>query len=214
MLDALLHIVLRHYLRFDFLCNNFRIFKHYDGNIHLCQFRGGTLGGAFVPESVQIADNGSRNVQSVYGAAFDAEFNVYHVRVDNNIDIPKLRGSKYVQSRVEQTFRECKDDLNEGKLVLFTGTPCQISALGHFLRKEYDNLIKTEVVCHGVPSRMVYQHYLKERNQYLKKAALSHKKDDVYLSIITDQMVDVLIKLANKRYENKIDEARKKLDTL
>ena len=46
-----------------------------------------------------------------------------------------------------------------------------------------------------------YQHYLKERNQYLKKAALSHKKDDVYLSIITDQMVDVLIKLANKRYE-------------
>lgn len=98
----------------------------------------------------------------VYGAAFDSEFNVYHTRVDNNTDLPKLRGSKYVQSRVEQTFSECKDDLNEGKLVLFTGTPCQISALGHFLRKEYDNLIKVEVVCHGVPSPMIYRQYLNE----------------------------------------------------
>ena len=98
----------------------------------------------------------------VYGAAFDAAFNVCHTRVDNIEDIYKLRGSKYVQSRIGQTFRECKDDLKAGKLVLFTGTPCQISALGHFFRKDYDNLIKVEVVCHGVPSPMIYQQYLKE----------------------------------------------------
>ena len=98
----------------------------------------------------------------VYGAAFDAAFNVCHTRVDNIEDLYKLRGSKYVQSRIGQTFRECKDDLKAGKLVLFTGTPCQISALGHFLRKDYDNLIKVEVVCHGVPSPMIYQQYLKE----------------------------------------------------
>lgn len=98
----------------------------------------------------------------VYGAAFDNAFNVCHSRVDDIADIHKLRGSKYVQSRIGKTFSECKDDLKAGKLVLFTGTPCQISALGHFLRKDYDNLIKVEVVCHGVPSPMIYQQYLKE----------------------------------------------------
>ena len=98
----------------------------------------------------------------VYGAAFDSDFNVCHTRVASIVDLPKLRGSKYVQSRIGKTFSECKDDLNKGKLVLFTGTPCQISALKHFLRKDYDNLIKVEVVCHGVPSPMIYQQYLKE----------------------------------------------------
>ena len=98
----------------------------------------------------------------VYGAAFDVAFNVCHSRVDNIADLHKLRGSKYVQSRIGRTFSECKEDLQLGKLVLFTGTPCQISALGHFLRKDYDNLIKVEVVCHGVPSPMIYQQYLKE----------------------------------------------------
>lgn len=98
----------------------------------------------------------------VYGAAFDAAFTICHIRVDNIENLYKLRGSKYVQSRIGQTFRECKDDLKAGKLVLFTGTPCQISALGHFLHKDYDNLIKVEVVCHGVPSPMIYQQYLKE----------------------------------------------------
>lgn len=98
----------------------------------------------------------------IYGAAFDDAFNVCHSRVDDIADIHKLRGSKYVQSRIGQTFSECKDDLKAGKLVLFTGTPCQISALRNFLRKDYDNLIKVEVVCHGVPSPMIYQQYLKE----------------------------------------------------
>lgn len=109
-----------------------------------------------------LADYVLTNGGVVYGAAFDAAFNVCHTRVDNIEDLYKLRGSKYVQSRIGQTFRECKDDLKAGKLVLFTGTPCQISALGHFLRKDYDNLIKVEVVCHGVPSPMIYQQYLKE----------------------------------------------------
>ena len=98
----------------------------------------------------------------VYGAAFDAAFNVCHTRVDNIEDLYKLRGSKYVQSRIGQTFSECKDDLKAGKLVLFTGTPCQISALGHFLRKDYDNLIRLEVVCHGVPSPMIFKQYMRE----------------------------------------------------
>lgn len=110
----------------------------------------------------QLADFVLSKEGVVYGAAFDDDFNVCHIRVDKITDLPKLRGSKYVQSRIGHTFSQCKNDLKEGKLVLFTGTPCQISALGHFLSKEYDNLIKVEVVCHGVPSPMLYQQYLKE----------------------------------------------------
>ena len=109
-----------------------------------------------------LADYVLTNGGVVYGAAFDSIFNVCHTRVDNIADLPKLRGSKYVQSRIGNTLDECKEDLNKGKLVLFTGTPCQISSLKHFLRKDYDNLIKVEVVCHGVPSPMIYQQYLKE----------------------------------------------------
>ena len=98
----------------------------------------------------------------VYGAAFDEAFNVFHLRVDNIANLHKLRGSKYVESRIGKTFIECERDLKEGKFVMYTGTPCQISALGHYLSKDYDNLIKVEVVCHGVPSPMIYQQYLKE----------------------------------------------------
>ena len=98
----------------------------------------------------------------VYGAAFDDVFNVFHTRVETKASFPKLRGSKYVQSRIGQTFTQCKHDLDQGKQVLFSGTPCQISALGHFLRREYENLIKVEVVCHGVPSPMIFKKYLEE----------------------------------------------------
>lgn len=110
----------------------------------------------------QLADFVLSKEGVVYGAAFDDAFNVCHTRVDKITDLPKLRGSKYVQSRIGHTFGQCKNDLKEGKLVLFTGTPCQISALGHFLSKDYYNLIKLEVVCHGVPSPMIYRQYLKE----------------------------------------------------
>ena len=98
----------------------------------------------------------------IYGAAFDDSFTLNHCRVESKSDLPKLRGSKYLQSNICNTFSQCKNDLSEDRLVLFTGTPCQISALGLFLGKEYQNLIKVEIVCHGVPSPMIFQNYLTE----------------------------------------------------
>lgn len=98
----------------------------------------------------------------IYGAAFDENFTLNHCRVDNKEDLARLRGAKYLQSNICDTFSQCKQDLKEDRLVLFTGTPCQISALALFLGKEYEKLLRVEIVCHGVPSPMIFQDYLSE----------------------------------------------------
>ena len=105
----------------------------------------------------------------VYGAVFDEKFNVKHVGIDNSKDISLLRGSKYVQSKIDEVFKLVKSDLEAGKLVLFTGTPCQIAGLKSFLRKDYDNLILMDIVCHGVPSPLVWQRYLNNLKEKYKQ---------------------------------------------
>ena len=64
----------------------------------------------------------------VFGAAFDDEFQVHHISVESVKDLEKLRGSKYVQSRIEKTFKDAKEILESGREVYFSGTPCQIDA--------------------------------------------------------------------------------------
>lgn len=96
----------------------------------------------------------------VYGASFDEEFRVKHICVDNIDDIDTLRRSKYVQSDTSDTFNSVKKNLEAGRVVLYCGTPCQIKGLKLFLRKQYDNLIAVDFVCHGVPSPKVWQDYL------------------------------------------------------
>ncbi len=64
----------------------------------------------------------------------------------------RLQGSKYVQSAIENTYVEAKEELDLGKKVLFSGTPCQIAGLYSYLRKGYENLYTIDVICHGVPS--------------------------------------------------------------
>ena len=99
----------------------------------------------------------------VYGASFDNDFSVKHVRIDKTQDIEKLRTSKYVQSLIGDTYKNAKKDLEEGKKVLFTGTPCQINGLYAYLQKNYDNLYTQDIICHGVPSPKVWREYLKYR---------------------------------------------------
>lgn len=97
----------------------------------------------------------------IFGAAFDSEFQVHHVKVDSLTDLKSLKGSKYVQSRIENTYKETEEILKRGQLVYFSGTPCQIDGLKNYLQKEYDNLITQDFICHGVPAPMVWQKYLK-----------------------------------------------------
>lgn len=101
----------------------------------------------------------------VFGAAFDKKWNVVHCYADKVSQIEPLKRSKYVQSRIGNSYKDVKAFLTNGKQVLFVGTPCQIAGLRRYLRKEYENLITVDVVCHGVPSPMIWQKYLKEKSQ-------------------------------------------------
>lgn len=122
-------------------------------------------GGIFTLIAEEIIKQGG----VVFGAALTDDFrSVHHIYVDNTDDLEKLRGSKYVQSKIGDTYKQAKDFLDSGRKVLFTGTPCQIGGLYSYLRKPYENLFTQDIICHGVPSPMVWKKYVDERE---KKAA-------------------------------------------
>lgn len=98
----------------------------------------------------------------VFGAMFDRDWNVVHGYVEDKEELGRLRGSKYVQSHIGDSYKQTEEFLKQGRMVLFTGTPCQIAGLRHFLRKEYDKLLLVDVICHGVPSPGVWRQYLQE----------------------------------------------------
>ena len=101
----------------------------------------------------------------VFGASFDKDWQVVHAYAENLEDLDKLRRSKYVQSDIGKTYQQAKQFLQQGREVLFTGTPCQIAGLRNYLGKEYDKLITSEIFCHGVPSPAVWQKFLAENTQ-------------------------------------------------
>lgn len=113
-------------------------------------------GGAFTLLAEYIIDQGG----VVFGAGFDEHFDVVHMSAETKADIGKLRGSKYVQSDIGSAFQAAKQHLDSGQMVYFSGTPCQIEGLLGFLGRPYEKLITQDVVCHGVPSPMVWQRYL------------------------------------------------------
>ena len=96
----------------------------------------------------------------VFGAKFSDDFSIIHSWTDNVEDLKEFRGSKYVQSAINESLKECEKFLKEGTLVLFTGTPCQIQGLRKFLRKDYDNLLTVDIICHGVPSVLMWKKYI------------------------------------------------------
>lgn len=97
----------------------------------------------------------------VVGAAFDKDWEVEHIIVNNKDDLAKLRGSKYVQSRLSSVlFQNIKKILEEDKYVLFSGCPCQVAGLKYFLKKDYDKLILVDFLCSLSPSPKVYKKYL------------------------------------------------------
>ena len=115
-------------------------------------------GGAFTEISRPILEEGG----VVFGCALDEKLQAVHIYVETMEDFAlKLRGSKYVQSRIGDSYRQAKDFLKKGRIVLFSGTPCQIAGLRNYLRKDYENLITVDLICHGVPSPMIFEDYKK-----------------------------------------------------
>ncbi len=99
----------------------------------------------------------------VYGVAFDENMVAKFIRVYSEADLKKCQGSKYVQSEVNVIYREIKNDLDDNKVVLFTGCPCQVAGLKNYLKADYDNLITIDLLCHGVPSQIHLSSFLKDK---------------------------------------------------
>lgn len=115
-------------------------------------------GGIFTMLAENVIEAGG----AVFGARFDEKWEVMHDYTETKKGLAAFRGSKYVQSRIGNSYQQAKQFLQAGRKVLFSGTPCQIAGLKRFLRKEYENLWTIDVVCHGVPSPLVWRRYLDE----------------------------------------------------
>lgn len=98
----------------------------------------------------------------VYGVIWDKNIVAVHSRATTLQEVEKMYTSKYVQSNTLDTFKQAKKDLEDGKQVLFSGTPCQIAGLKSYLRKTYDNLITVDLICHGTPSPLAFEKYKQE----------------------------------------------------
>lgn len=125
-----------------------------DDNIRLKSSSGGVF--------IELAKYVISHQGIVYGAIFDKEWNVHHVSASIIEEVYPMMGSKYVQSNIGNTFIEVKKYLNNGREVLYTGTPCQIAGLYRFLGKNYPNLLTMDFSCHGVPSNYIWHKYLNE----------------------------------------------------
>ena len=100
----------------------------------------------------------------VFGAKFDRDWNVIHTYAETEDEAKSFIGSKYVQSRIGNSFLKAKEFLDAGREVLFTGTPCHIAGLRNYLRKDYNNLLTIDVICHGVPSPLLWKNYILDKN--------------------------------------------------
>lgn len=102
-------------------------------------------------------------------------FDVKHIYIDNEDDLYKLQGSKYVQSSLGDSIKKVRFFLEQERLVLFSGTPCQIAGLKLFLKKDYKNLLTVDISCEGTPSLKMFNDYI----QYLEKYVIKHKIVDL-----------------------------------
>lgn len=112
-------------------------------------------GGIFTAIAQKIIEQG----EIIFGAKFTDDFSVAHGWTDSVEGIKNFQGSKYVQSVIGSSYKECKEFLEQGRKVLFSGTPCQIQGLKKYLKKEYENLFTVDFICHGVPSNKLWQKY-------------------------------------------------------
>lgn len=124
-----------------------------------------TSGGFVTPLAEYILEHNG----IVCAAAYDKDFTVKHIIIESleKKKLENIRGSKYVQSDLNDCFKRIKNCLKQSRLVCFIGTTCQVNGLKSFLRKDYEELITVDLVCHGVPSPKLWRKYLDyQKNKY------------------------------------------------
>lgn len=109
-----------------------------------------------------LADAVLRQGGVVFGVCWDKDWQLIFDYAETQVDLSRFRGSKYLQAHIGDAYIKAEQFLKSGRQVLFTGTSCQIAALKLYLKKDYDNLLTVDVICHGAPSPGVFRAYLSE----------------------------------------------------
>ena len=138
-------------------------------------------GGLFSVLANHILDLGG----AVVGAGFDDDFRVVHQIIESKDDLHKLQGSKYVQSDLSDCYVKTEALLKSGKIVLFSGTSCQIEGFKNYLNRQYENLYLVDIICHGVPTPKLWEKYIEyQEGRYRSKivSAEFRNKDTGWLT--------------------------------
>lgn len=136
-------------------------------------------GGVFIALARRVIEKGG----VVFGAVFDEDWEVKHTYAESLEEVHPMMCSKYLQSRIENTYFEAGQFLKQGREVMFAGTPCQITGLKKYLRKDYPNLLAVDFLCHGVPSPGVWRTYLRETFGIAAQRAATGKNTVLSLSL-------------------------------
>jgi len=138
--------------------NNEALNKCYVGYTKEDSYKNGSSSGGIFPliANYILKENGI-----IIGASFDKNNKLKHIAITKEKDLNKLKGSKYLQSDLDNIFTYIKDNL-KAKKILFVGVPCQVAGLKAFIKNDYDNLYTIDLICHGVPSPKLFEKYLKE----------------------------------------------------
>jgi len=135
--------------------NNLKTFAAWSRNDHIRTKS--SSGGVFTEIAKTVLKDGG----VVFGVAFDSSFRVRHISIESEKELDLIRGSKYIQSHVEDAYKKAVSIALQGRPVLFSGTPCQIAALNLLIKDNPGLDVYTcEVICHGVPSESVFMSYL------------------------------------------------------
>lgn len=157
--------------------NNDRLSRTGKPDIYACWLKDSarreqsTSGGAAFAISSAVIEQGGH----VWGAAYGEDMSLNYTEANSIEQLEAIQKSKYVQCHVGEAFKAIKKELERGDLVLFTGTGCHVKGLRSFLRKDYENLLTADLVCHGVPGQGVFRKY---------KEAIEKKFNDTMLSYI------------------------------
>lgn len=138
-----------------------------DNNIRLDS----TSGGVFSEIAKKIYNEGGY----VCGAIYNKEWLVEHYISNDIKDLERLRSSKYLQSDVNDIFRQIKKLLEENKKVLICGSPCQIVGLYNFLGKDYENLYTLDFICRGMNSPKIFKGYIQSLEDRYKSKVVNIK---------------------------------------
>ena len=164
-------------------------------------------GGVFLPLAREVIQKGG----VVFGAVYDEAWEVHHVYTETIEGVYPMMGSKYLQSRIENTYHEAEQFLKQGREVMFAGSPCQIAGLHGFLRhKQYPNLLTVDFLCHGVPSPGVWRRYLAETWSGEELAKQSRRKATAGKNTVLYSSLNAKSPIGDIKFRDKAESGWKK----